>query len=164
MFIVPQDSYLFSGSIRYNLDPLYRYSDDEIWKALRQCQADSLILSLGSLNALISENGRDLSFGQRQLICLTRAVLSQAKIICFDEITSSIDRETDQLLEKTIRTNFKHSTILTVAHKIDTILHCDRVLVMDGGRLVEDGNPQQLKMNRNSKFYELWSAMSTSNE
>ncbi|XP_015795703.1 multidrug resistance-associated protein 7 [Tetranychus urticae] len=159
LFIVPQDSYLFSGSIRHNLDPLHRHTDDEIWKALRQCQADSLVLSLGSLNAIISENGRDLSFGQRQLICLTRALLSRAKIICFDEITSSIDRETDQVLEKTIRSSFKHSTILTVAHKIETVLYCDRVLLMEGGRIIEDGNPQKLKMNTSSKFYKLWSAM-----
>lgn len=158
LFIIPQDAFLFSGSIRNNLDPANQSSDAELWRALKECHCDALVLSLGGLSAHISESGRDISSGQRQLLCLARALLSKAKIIFFDEITSNIDRTTEALINQTIKTSFKSCTVLTIAHKIESVINCDKVLVMEDGKVIEDDDPQVLKNDKCSAFYKLLSS------
>lgn len=114
---------------------------------------------MGGLNGEVTENGQNISLGERQLLCLSRALLSKCKVICFDEITSSIDKKTNQLLEVAIKNAFHGITVITIAHKVDTIINYDRVLVMDRGHVVEDGNPQDLKANSKSRFGQLWRSM-----
>ncbi len=155
IFIIPQDPFLFSGTIRDNLDPRSQHSDNEIWLSLKECHLESLVLSLGGLSANISERGRDLSSGQRQLLCFVRALLSKAKILCLDEATASIDHKTETLIQQTIRNMFRSSTILFVAHKIESVLNCDRIIVMDNAKVSEIGTPDSLMQNCNSMFYKL---------
>ncbi|GAB6021503.1 Multidrug resistance-associated protein 7 [Chamberlinius hualienensis] len=153
--VIPQDPFLFSGSIRNNLDPSDQYSDDELWNALERCHMSEVISRIGGLSSVLAERGADLSCGQRQLLCLARAVLSKTKILCIDEATANIDHETDRMVQKTIRTVFNDSTVLTIAHRLETIVDSDRILVMDGGRMVEFDTPQALLSDANSLFYQL---------
>ena len=155
LFIIPQDPFLFSGTIKDNLDPRSQYSDNEIWHSLRECHLESLVLSLGGLSANISERGRDLSCGQRQLLCLVRALLSKTKVLCLDEATASIDHNTEQLIQQTIRNVFSSATVLFVAHKIESVLDCDRIIVMESAKIAEIGSPDALIQNPNSLFHSL---------
>jgi len=153
--IIPQDAFLFSGSVQENLDPAQDYTDTELWAVLHRCHLAPAVLSLGGLQAEVGEKGRRLSAGQRQLLCLARAMLTKAKVLCIDEATASVDRETDLLLQQAIRAEFRDNTVLTIAHRIQTVLDCDRVLVMDGGRVAEFDPPSVLLANRQSMFYSL---------
>ncbi|ELU02886.1 hypothetical protein CAPTEDRAFT_191165 [Capitella teleta] len=153
--IIPQDPFLFSGSIRDNLDPKHLLSSSEVWAAVEKCHMKATIERLGGLSAVLSEGGRPLSVGQRQLLCLARAMLSSAKVICIDEATACVDLHTDQLLQATIRTEFAQHTVLTIAHRIRSILNSDRVLVMNEGRAVEFESPNNLLQNPRSLFYAL---------
>ncbi|KAI2795848.1 Multidrug resistance-associated protein 7 [Blomia tropicalis] len=137
IFIIPQDPFLFSGSIRHNLDPLDEFRDDEIWTALFNCKINILVDSLGGLDAELHENGKDLSVGQRHLFCLARAILNKKKIVCMDEVTANIDPETENVLHELVRTNLKHCTVLHIAHKLESIRNYNRVVVMDSGQIVE---------------------------
>ncbi|XP_017461230.1 PREDICTED: multidrug resistance-associated protein 1-like, partial [Rhagoletis zephyria] len=154
--IIPQDPVLFSGTIRSNLDPFSVYSDAQLWEALGHAHLAEYIRSLDAgLEYVVAENGENLSIGQRQLICLARALLRRTKILVLDEATAAIDLETDALIQETIRREFAHCTVLTIAHRLNTILDSTRVLVMDAGRVLEFDTPEALLANTDSSFYSL---------
>jgi len=154
--IIPQDPVLFSGTLRFNLDPLGLYSDLDIWRALESAHLKAHVSSLGSgLDHLVSEFGENFSVGQRQLICLARAILRKTKILILDEATASVDLETDTIVQKTIREIFNDCTIITIAHRLHTILDSDRILVLDNGRVKELDKPVKLIRDPNSAFASL---------
>ncbi|XP_006817832.1 ATP-binding cassette sub-family C member 10-like [Saccoglossus kowalevskii] len=133
--IIPQDSFLFSGSIKENLDPTQQHSDTQLWRVLEKCHLKKVVDNLGGLEADVAERGKHFSVGQRQLVCLARAMLTRARVLCIDEATASVDLTTDELLQETIREEFRHHTVLTIAHRINTILDSDRVIVMSHGKV-----------------------------
>ncbi|XP_053694487.1 multidrug resistance-associated protein 1-like [Sabethes cyaneus] len=152
--IIPQDPVLFSGSLRMNVDPFRSYSDDQVWRALELSHLKSFVKGLSAgLEHEIAENGENLSVGQRQLICLARAILRKTKVLILDEATAAVDLETDDLIQKTIRSEFADCTILTIAHRLNTILDSDRVLVLDKGLVAECDSPQKLLADKNTIFY-----------
>ncbi|XP_034455993.1 multidrug resistance-associated protein 7 [Hippoglossus hippoglossus] len=153
--IIPQDPFLFSGTVRENLDPCGRHSDQQLLDVLDQCHLSSVVERMGGLDAEVGERGRSFSVGQRQLLCLCRALLTQAKLLCIDEATASVDQRTDKLLQQTIRDKFQDKTVLTIAHRINTILDCDRVLVMHAGKVVEFDTPAALCQRDDSIFQRL---------
>jgi len=143
--IIPQDPVLFSGTIRDNLDPFAAYPDQKIWEVLESAHLKDYVKSLpDQLNAKVAQGGENLSVGQQQLICLGRALLRKTKILVLDEATASIDIETDDLIQKTIRQQFKDCTIVTIAHRINTIMDSDRIMVIDKGQIAEYDSPQNL--------------------
>ncbi|KAI8129034.1 putative multidrug resistance-associated protein lethal(2)03659 [Lucilia cuprina] len=142
--IIPQDPVLFSATIRYNLDPFEKYSDADIWKALEDVELKSAI---PGLDFMVTERGSNFSVGQRQLICLARAVLRNNKILVLDEATANVDPQTDALIQRAIRVKFKHCTVLTVAHRLQTVMDSDRILVMDNGCAREFDVPHLLLKN-----------------
>ncbi|HEY6438057.1 MAG TPA: ABC transporter C family protein [Ignavibacteriaceae bacterium] len=152
--IIPQDPVLFTGNLRINLDPFDKYSDEEIWSALDLAHLKTFVTSLSEgLNYSITEGGNNLSVGQKQLVCLARALLRRSRILVLDEATAAIDVETDELIQETIRKEFKDCTIVTIAHRLNTILDYDMILVMDDGRVCEYNSPKVLLSNANSMFY-----------
>ncbi|NXW39692.1 MRP7 protein, partial [Nyctiprogne leucopyga] len=153
--IIPQDPFLFSGSIRENLDPQGKRTDAELHEVLEQCHLQDAITQMGGLDSEVGERGKSLSVGQRQLMCLARALLTQAKVLCIDEATASVDQKTDQLLQQTIRQRFADKTVLTIAHRLNTILDSDRVLVMQAGRVAELDSPTRLSQKDGSLFQRL---------
>ncbi|XP_055588089.1 ATP-binding cassette sub-family C member 4-like [Uranotaenia lowii] len=143
--IIPQDPILFSGTLRSNLDPFEEKSDEELWNALEQVELKESVSSLaGGLECKMSDGGSNFSMGQRQLVCLARAILRNNKILVLDEATANVDPETDKLIQNTIRQKFSDCTVLTIAHRLHTVMDSDRVLVMDAGRVVEFGHPHEL--------------------
>uniref|UniRef100_A0A668ALK5 ATP-binding cassette, sub-family C (CFTR/MRP), member 12 n=1 Tax=Myripristis murdjan TaxID=586833 RepID=A0A668ALK5_9TELE len=157
--IIPQDPMLFIGTIRYNLDPFNNYSDEEIWASLEK----TYMKLEGKLQAEVLENGENFSVGERQLICMARALLRNSKIIVLDEATASIDAETDALIQNTIKEAFQHCTMLTIAHRIHTVLQADRILVMRHGQVAEFDHPDVLKQRPDSVFSSLLAAVNTIN-
>nr|XP_033792775.1 multidrug resistance-associated protein 7 isoform X2 [Geotrypetes seraphini] len=153
--IIPQDPFLFSGTIRENLDPWGWHMDAELYQVLEQVHLKEVITRMGGLDSDVGERGRNLSMGQRQLVCLARALLTHAKILCIDEATASVDQKTDQLLQQTIRERFADKTVLTIAHRLNTIMDSDRVLVMNAGKVVELDTPKVLCNNSESSFHRL---------
>ena len=191
--IIPQDSQVFEGTIRSNLDPNDEYSDDQIWKALELSHLKDHVEKMyaerdveesnddsnGStslqqqprdvvheaekdrvetpLDVKITEGGTNLSIGQRQLMCLGRVLLklNYSNILVLDEATAAVDVETDQILQQTIRTEFKDKTIITIAHRLNTILDSDRILVLEKGQVAEFDTPQELLKRKDSLFYSL---------
>ncbi|XP_055546953.1 multidrug resistance-associated protein 1-like [Wyeomyia smithii] len=152
--IIPQDPVLFSGSLRMNVDPFRSYSDDQVWMALELSHLKSFVKGLAAgLEHEVAENGENLSVGQRQLVCLARAILRKTKVLILDEATAAVDLETDDLIQKTIRSEFVDCTILTIAHRLNTILDSDRVLVLDKGLVAECDSPQKLLADKNTIFY-----------
>ncbi|KAL8190652.1 UNVERIFIED_CONTAM: hypothetical protein K2H54_057714 [Gekko kuhli] len=153
--IIPQDPVLFSGTLQSNLDPLGKYSDLELWNALELCDLKNFVQSLPKkLQHEISEGGENLSVGQRQLVCLARALLRKTKVLVLDEATASVDMETDNLVQSTIQKEFCNCTVLTIAHRLHSIMDSDRVLVLDSGRIAEFDTPQNLLQQR-GVFYEM---------
>ncbi|XP_076953256.1 ABC transporter C family member 10-like [Bidens hawaiensis] len=154
--IIPQEPTLFSGSIRYNLDPLSEHSDQEIWKVLEKCQLREAIQDKKEgLDSLVVQDGSNWSLGQRQLFCLGRALLKRRKILVLDEATASIDNATDTIIQKTIREEFKDCTVITVAHRIPTVVDCTMVLVMKDGKVMEYDKPMKLMNDPASLFAQL---------
>lgn len=145
MAVIAQDPVLFGGSVRKNLDPCSRYTDLELWTALEEVQLKGMIEKLpGKLNYQLKESGSNLSVGERQLVCLARALVQKSKILIMDEATANVDFKTDRLIQEVIRDKFKDSTVLTIAHRLNTVMDYDRVLVLDGGRVVEFDEPEVL--------------------
>ncbi|XP_063312149.1 ATP-binding cassette sub-family C member 3 [Pelobates fuscus] len=143
--IIPQDPVLFSGTLRMNLDPFDKYSEEEIWKALELSNLKKFVTSQSNkLEYECSEGGENLSVGQRQLVCLARALLRKTRILVLDEATAAIDLETDDLIQTTIRTQFEDCTVLTIAHRLNTIMDYTRVLVLDKGKIAEFDTPANL--------------------
>ncbi|XP_063242885.1 ATP-binding cassette sub-family C member 10 [Bacillus rossius redtenbacheri] len=153
--IIPQEPFLFSGSVRDNVDPLGESRDAELWDALTRCQAAAAVRRLGGLGAAVGPGGARLSAGQRQLLCLARAVLRNAKIVCIDEATASVDQETDRHIQRTLRSLFRQSTVITIAHRVQTIMDSDRVLVMGEGKVLEFDSPATLLQDSRSQFHRL---------
>lgn len=143
--IIPQEPILFNGSIRRNLDPFAEYNDIDLWLALEQVKLKDVVRSLpGALDAELNEGGSNFSVGERQLVCLARAVLRQNRIIVLDEATANVDPDTDKFIQRTISESFTDCTRLTIAHRLNTIMDSDRVLVMDAGQVREFDVPQLL--------------------
>lgn len=163
--IIPQDPVVFAGTIRSNLDPFGKYSDSDLWMALKQSHLGSFVSSLdGGLDSVVQESGENLSVGQRQLLCLARAVLRKNKILVLDEATANIDLATDSLIQKSIRQDFTGCTILTIAHRLNTVIDYDRILVLDQGKVAEFDTPSALLSDDNSMLSRLAKETGSSNE
>lgn len=167
--IIPQEPFLFSGTLRQNLDPyaqaeaegvstegLTPIPEAEIWKALEHVQMkDYFYNQPGRLDCRIATNGDNLSAGQRQLVCVARALLRKASCVILDEATAQVDRENDHLIQETIRTAFADVTVLSIAHRLDTIIDFDRIIVMDKGRVAEFDTPANLLRMKDGMFADL---------
>jgi len=152
--LVPQDPVIFSGTIRSNLDPFEAVpADADVWEALRRAGMDGYVRGLaGGLSASIDEGGANLSVGQRQLLCMARALLRASRILVLDEATSNVDNATDGLIQTTIRSAFHDCTVLTIAHRLHTIIDSDRILLLDAGELAEFDTPAALLRKQSSAF------------
>ena len=151
--IIPQSPLIIEGTIRENLDPFMTVNDEVMMRYLERCQLTSIVEERGGLGGKISTG--NLSVGERQLFSLARALLHKSKILCLDEATSGIDMETDKLIQQIIREEFSSATILTVAHRLETVMDYDRILVVSNGKIVEDNAPHMLLENNKSLFYKL---------
>jgi ABC-type multidrug transport system fused ATPase/permease subunit len=143
--VIPQQPILFSGTLRYNLDPFNLYSDEQCWMALEDVQLKEFVMnhSAGLLMS-ISESGNNLSAGQCQLICIGRAILKKSKILLIDEATSNVDKATDEIIQKTITNQFQDRTVLTIAHRLNTVAKSDRILVLDNGTIMNFDKPMNV--------------------
>jgi len=154
--IIPQEPALFEGTIRDNLDPLGVHTDEEIWESLEKCLlADVISQKEEKLDTLVAAKGENWSMGQRQLICLGRVLLRRSRILILDEATASVDTQTDLLLQNTIKTEFADCTVISIAHRIPTVMSCDKVLVLDAGQVKEFGSPKFLLQQSSSLFKSL---------
>ncbi|KII68207.1 Canalicular multispecific organic anion transporter 2 [Thelohanellus kitauei] len=151
--IIPQDPFLFHGTLRQNLDPANQYSDSDISKAIELSQLSNFVVHLSNgLDYMIDEFGSNISSGEKQLICLARALLKHTKILILDEATSNIDLKTDSIIQETISREFSDCTVITVAHRIETILNYQKILVLDNGSVAEFDTPQNLLSRGDSLF------------
>ncbi|KAM6893784.1 ATP-binding cassette sub-family C member 4 [Xenentodon cancila] len=156
MSIIPQDPVLFTGSMRKNLDPFTEHTDEELWNALQEVQLKSVVEDLpGKLETELAESGSNFSVGQRQLVCLARAILRKNRILIIDEATANVDPRTDELIQKTIRDKFRECTVLTIAHRLNTIIDSDRILVLDAGRIHAYDEPYALLQDTGGIFYKM---------
>jgi len=151
--IIPQDPVMFSNTVRYNIDPFGDKTETELWDVLQKVQLAEVIAALpDGLNDQVAEGGENFSQGQRQLLCIARSLLRKPKILIMDEATASIDNTTDSIIQKMIRENFKDATVLTIAHRLNTILDSDRILVFDDGIIAEFDTPSNLLKRPNGVF------------
>jgi len=154
--IIPQDPVMFSNTVRYNLDPFESKVDEELWDVLGEVQLAEVIAALpDGLDEQVAEGGENFSQGQRQLLCIARSILRRPKILIMDEATASIDNTTDAIIQRMIRTKFSDATVLTIAHRINTIMDSDRVLVLDDGNIAEFDSPDALMSLENGIFKSL---------
>ncbi|XP_002523063.2 ABC transporter C family member 14 [Ricinus communis] len=150
--IIPQEPVLFEGTVRSNIDPIGQYTDEQIWKSLERCQLKDVVAAKPEkLDALVADNGDNWSVGQRQLLCLGRVMLKRSRLLFMDEATASVDSQTDGVIQKIIREDFAACTIISIAHRIPTVMDCDRVLVIDAGKAKEFDKPSRL-LERPSLF------------
>lgn len=154
--IIPQDAALFEGTIRDNLDPRHVHDDTELWSVLEHALLKEHVSSMpGQLDAAVHEGGSNLSQGQRQLISLARALLTPSNILVLDEATAAVDTQSDAQIQSTLRSSaFQSRTIITIAHRINTILDSDRVLVLQQGKIADFDTPRNL-VDKHGLFYEL---------
>nr|CAB3486873.1 unnamed protein product [Digitaria exilis] len=154
--IIPQDPTMFEGTVRGNLDPLNEYPDQHLWEVLDKCQLGDIVRkSPKKLDSSVAENGENWSVGQRQLFCLGRVLLKRSNILVLDEATASVDSSTDAIIKEIIHQEFGDCTVLTIAHRIHTVIDNDLILVLSEGRIVEYDTPSKLLMNENSEFSKL---------
>ncbi|KAI9004539.1 multi drug resistance-associated protein MRP [Hyaloraphidium curvatum] len=154
--VIPQDSVLFQGSVRSNLDPFGEHGDEALWGALEMAHLKELVSGMeGGLNAEVRENGENFSAGQRQMLSLARALLRRTKILILDEASANLDLDSDALVQATIKEAFAGSTIITIAHRLNTVLDYDRIVVLSNGQILEVGPPEKLLADRQSAFYAL---------
>ncbi|EFE43741.1 ABC multidrug transporter, putative [Trichophyton verrucosum HKI 0517] len=151
--MIPQEPVFIPGTVRFNLDPCSQHSDYEIIEALKKALLFDVISAQGGLDAEFQPSS--LSHGQRQLFSLAGATLQKSKIVLLDEITSNVDQATDELMQKIVREEFKFCTIIAIAHRLNTIMDFDKVIVLDGGHIVESGKPQDL-LWKDSVFKQMW--------
>ncbi|MBN3298523.1 MRP5 protein, partial [Amia calva] len=158
--IIPQEPVLFSGTVRSNLDPFNKYEEELIWDVLERTHMKECVSQLPlKLESEVVENGENFSVGERQLLCVARALLRRCKILILDEATAAMDSETDSLIQETIREAFEDCTTLTIAHRMQTVLNCDRIMVLNQGQVVEFDEPSNLLANENSLFYAMLAAV-----
>jgi ABC-type multidrug transport system fused ATPase/permease subunit len=151
--IIPQEPVLFRGSVRKNLDPFGAYPDERLWDALRRARLAGHVEALArGLDADVHEGGSNFSVGQRQLLCLARAILKRSRVLLLDEATASVDVATDALIQKTIRAEFADATVITIAHRLNTVMDSDRIMVLEAGRVVEFDAPPALLRNKEGAF------------
>ncbi|XP_045910008.1 ATP-binding cassette sub-family C member 4-like isoform X2 [Micropterus dolomieu] len=156
MSIIPQDPVLFTDTVRKNLDPFYQHTDEDLWKALEEVQLKPVVEELPcKLETVLAESGSNFSVGQRQLVCLARAILRKNRILIIDEATANVDPRTDELIQKTIRDKFRECTVLTIAHRLNTIIDSDRILVLDSGTIQELDRPFTLLQNKEGALYKM---------
>ncbi|XP_019419115.1 PREDICTED: ABC transporter C family member 12-like isoform X1 [Lupinus angustifolius] len=154
--IIPQSPVLFSGTVRFNLDPFNEHNDADLWEALERAYLKDVIRrNPFGLDAQVSEGGDNFSVGQRQLLSLARALLRRSKVLVLDEATAAVDVRTDALIQKTIRQEFQSCTMLIIAHRLNTIIDCNRILLLDDGRVLEYSSPEELLVNEGSAFYKM---------
>lgn len=152
--IIPQEPFTFKGTIRSNIDPANEFDSKEIWSVLEAVSLHHVVNTMPErLDTAVSAG--QLSVGQTQLLCLARAVIRKPKLVILDEATASLDSETDEKIQSSIRRNFADATVFTIAHRLNTIRDCDVILVLDSGSLVEIGSPSQLERDANSRFAEM---------
>jgi ATP-binding cassette, subfamily C (CFTR/MRP), member 1 len=164
MQIIPQEPVLFSGTFRDNLDVEGIYQDSDIWEILKQVGLYDYVSSLElKLDSAVMENGENLSVGQRQLVCLGRAILVQPNILIMDEATASVDGEADKLIQESIKSYFRNTTVISIAHRLNTIADFDRVMVLDQGKLAEFAIPFDLLKDPSSLFSQLCDANGPAN-
>ncbi|KAL0973582.1 hypothetical protein UPYG_G00206420 [Umbra pygmaea] len=158
--IIPQEPVLFSGTVRSNLDPFLQYAEELIWDALERTHMKECVSQLPlKLQSEVVENGENFSVGERQLLCVARVLLRQCKVLILDEATAAMDTETDSLIQETIRNAFQDCTTLTIAHRLQTVLNCDRIMVLNQGQVVEFDEPSNLLANENSRFCAMLAAV-----
>ena len=155
--IITQESMILDGTLRYNFDPKGEHTDKEIWKVLRKIGFDDFVKKQPLyLSHVISENGSNLSIGEKQLICITRAILRKSKVVILDEATASIDFKHEEIVQKAIEQILKHSTLISIAHRIKTVLNSDKILVLENGEIKEYEKPEVLLKDKKSYFSELY--------
>ncbi|XP_071353059.1 ATP-binding cassette sub-family C member 5 isoform X1 [Trachinotus anak] len=158
--IIPQDPVLFSGTVRSNLDPFNQYTEEQVWDALGRSHMKECVSQLPlKLESEVVENGENFSVGERQLLCVARALLRQCKVLILDEATAAMDTETDALIQETIRSSFQDCTTLTIAHRLHTVLTSDRIMVLNQGQVVEFDEPSKLLANENSRLSSMLAAV-----
>lgn len=156
MAMIPQDPFMFAGTIRTNLDPFEEHKDEEVWSVIEKVGLKQTIdQSLKKLDMEVIDNGANFSLGQRQLLCMGRALLRNSKVLMMDEATASVDMDSDALIQKTVREAFSSCTTLTIAHRLNTIMDSDKILFLDQGKVSEFDDPQTLLMNKNGYFSKL---------
>lgn len=152
--IIPQDAQIFDSTVRENLDPLKTVDDARLWEVLDLCKLKDHFAAADGLDTELTDSGSNLSRGQAQLLCLGRALVHKSKVLVLDEATASVDQETDRLVQETIRRNFADRTIITIAHRLNTIMDSDRIIVLDKGQIREFDTPDNL-MAAQGLFYSL---------
>jgi ABC-type multidrug transport system fused ATPase/permease subunit len=152
MCIIPQDPVLFSGTVRSNVDPAGDFLSQDVEKALEAVMLLSYVKHLGGLDAVVEERGKNFSVGQKQLLCIARALLRRPRVLLMDEATANVDNETDRLIQTAVRSLFRNATVVEVAHRLHTVMDADSVLVMGGGKVLEHGTPAELLADPSTTF------------